>query len=90
MKIQSSEAAGSGEKLVEHTVGQMKTIDQSVQKAEAVVKGLETKSQDITSILNVINGIADQTNLLALTEKPLPYSPALAASIAAFNASRLV
>ncbi|MDU0156970.1 methyl-accepting chemotaxis protein TlpB [Bacillus cabrialesii] len=64
--IQSSEAAGSGEKLVEHTVGQMKTIDQSVQKAEAVVKGLETKSQDITSILNVINGIADQTNLLAL------------------------
>ncbi|NTU27266.1 methyl-accepting chemotaxis protein [Bacillus tequilensis] len=64
--IKSSEAAGSGEKLVEHTVGQMKTIDQSVQKAEAVVKGLETKSQDITSILNVINGIADQTNLLAL------------------------
>lgn len=64
--IQSSEAAGSGEKLVEHTVGQMKTIDESVQKAEAVVKGLETKSQDITSILNVINGIADQTNLLAL------------------------
>lgn len=51
---------------MEHTVGQMKTIDQSVQKAEAVVKGLETKSQDITSILNVINGIADQTNLLAL------------------------
>lgn len=30
------------------------------------MKGLETKSQDITSILNVINGIADQTNLLAL------------------------
>ncbi|MCY8808861.1 methyl-accepting chemotaxis protein [Bacillus atrophaeus] len=64
--IQSSETAGSGESLVEHTVGQMKTIDQSVQKAEAVVKGLEIKSKDITSILNVINGIADQTNLLAL------------------------
>ena len=44
----------------------MKTIDRSVQQAEAVVKGLETKSHDIKSILNVINGIADQTNLLAL------------------------
>ena len=42
------------------------TIDRSVQQAEAVVKGLETKSHDIKSILNVINGIADQTNLLAL------------------------
>ncbi|MCC9024190.1 methyl-accepting chemotaxis protein [Bacillus nakamurai] len=64
--IKTSDTAGSGEALVAKTVGQMKTIDRSVQQAEAVVKGLETKSQDITSILNVINGIADQTNLLAL------------------------
>ncbi|MEG9462955.1 MAG: methyl-accepting chemotaxis protein, partial [Bacillus amyloliquefaciens] len=64
--IQTSETAGSGEELVAKTVGQMKTIDRSVQQAEAVVKGLETKSHDIKSILNVINGIADQTNLLAL------------------------
>ncbi|XYJ24195.1 methyl-accepting chemotaxis protein [Bacillus velezensis] len=44
----------------------MGAIDQSVSKAEQVVQGLELKSQDITSILRVINGIADQTNLLAL------------------------
>ncbi len=30
------------------------------------MRGLETKSKDITNILGVINGIADQTNLLAL------------------------
>ncbi|MGF7533985.1 methyl-accepting chemotaxis protein [Bacillus mexicanus] len=64
--IQSTEIAGTGEKFVQETVGQMNSINQSVQQAEAVVKGLEGKSKDITSILRVINGIADQTNLLAL------------------------
>ncbi|KIU05299.1 methyl-accepting chemotaxis protein [Bacillus subtilis] len=64
--IQSTEIAGTGEKFVQQTVGQMNSINQSVQQAEAVVKGLEGKSKDITSILRVINGIADQTNLLAL------------------------
>ncbi|WP_412676907.1 methyl-accepting chemotaxis protein [Bacillus siamensis] len=64
--IESAEISGAGERLVKKTAGQMDTIDQSVSKAEKVVKGLEHKSQDITSILRVINGIADQTNLLAL------------------------
>ncbi|MFT3656071.1 Methyl-accepting chemotaxis protein McpA [Bacillus sp. B01(2024)] len=64
--IESAEISGAGERLVKKTAGQMDTIDQSVSKAEQVVKGLEHKSQDITSILRVINGIADQTNLLAL------------------------
>ncbi|MCC9024187.1 methyl-accepting chemotaxis protein TlpB [Bacillus nakamurai] len=63
---QSTEIAGTGETYVQKTVGQMKLINQSVQQAEAVVKGLEAKSKDITHILRVINGIADQTNLLAL------------------------
>ncbi|XRJ18340.1 methyl-accepting chemotaxis protein [Bacillus velezensis] len=63
---QSKEAAGTGEEYVQQTVGQMNLINQSVQQAEAVVKGLEAKSKDITHILRVINGIADQTNLLAL------------------------
>ncbi len=44
----------------------MNVIDKSVKEAEQVVRGLETKSKDITNILRVINGIADQTNLLAL------------------------
>ncbi|WP_249652310.1 methyl-accepting chemotaxis protein, partial [Lysinibacillus sp. D4A1_S13] len=48
------------------TVGQLYVIDRSVKEAEQVVRGLETKSKDITNILRVINGIADQTNLLAL------------------------
>nr|MDH3098746.1 methyl-accepting chemotaxis protein [Bacillus velezensis] len=63
---QSKEGAGTGEEYVRQTVGQMNLINQSVQQAEAVVKGLEAKSKDITHILRVINGIADQTNLLAL------------------------
>ena len=61
----SAEVANSGGKLVHQTV-QMNVIDRSVKEAEQVVRGLETKSKDITNILRVINGIADQTNLLAL------------------------
>ncbi|UYO35009.1 methyl-accepting chemotaxis protein [Bacillus zhangzhouensis] len=66
VSLQSTEAAGQGGRIVESTASQMKHIDQSVQEAEQVMKELEYKSKDITSILNVINGIADQTNLLAL------------------------
>lgn len=64
--IQSTDIAGTGGELVQKTVGQMNSIDHSVKQAESVVKGLESKSKDITAILRVINGIADQTNLLAL------------------------
>ena len=64
--IESAEISGTGERLVKKTAYQMGAIDQSVSKAEQVVQGLELKSQDINSILRVINGIADQTNLLAL------------------------
>ncbi|MFT0801085.1 methyl-accepting chemotaxis protein [Bacillus swezeyi] len=63
---QSTDIAETGGELVQKTVGQMNSIDQSVKQAESVVKGLEGKSKDITAILRVINGIADQTNLLAL------------------------
>lgn len=66
VSLQSTEAAGQGGRIVESTASQMKHIDTSVQEAEQVMKELEYKSKDITSILNVINGIADQTNLLAL------------------------
>ncbi|KEP28326.1 methyl-accepting chemotaxis protein [Bacillus zhangzhouensis] len=66
VSLQSTEAAGQGGRIVESTAKQMKHIDTSVQEAEQVMKELEYKSKDITSILNVINGIADQTNLLAL------------------------
>ncbi|MBK4212923.1 HAMP domain-containing protein [Bacillus pumilus] len=66
VSIQSTEAASQGGRIVESTASQMKHIDTSVQEAEQVMKELEYKSKDITSILNVINGIADQTNLLAL------------------------
>ncbi|NPC93938.1 methyl-accepting chemotaxis protein [Bacillus sp. WMMC1349] len=64
--VQSTKVAETGGELVQKTVGQMNSIDQSVKQAEGVVKGLEAKSKDITAILRVINGIADQTNLLAL------------------------
>ncbi|MED1739588.1 methyl-accepting chemotaxis protein [Bacillus swezeyi] len=63
---QSTQIAETGGELVQQTVGQMNSIDQSVKQAEQVVKRLESKSKDITAILRVINGIADQTNLLAL------------------------
>nr|WP_144491475.1 methyl-accepting chemotaxis protein [Bacillus sp. WP8] len=64
--IKSTDIAGEGGQLVEKTASQMNVIDQSVKKAENVIRALENKSKNITQILGVINGIADQTNLLAL------------------------
>ena len=47
----------------------LKSVEQlsiQMQKASSVVAGLESDSQSIGSVLDVIRGIAEQTNLLAL------------------------
>ncbi|MCR2822954.1 methyl-accepting chemotaxis protein [Lederbergia panacisoli] len=56
----------AGSQLMETSSKQMGKIDQIVQDAVQMVRGLDVKSQEISKLVNVIQAIADQTNLLAL------------------------
>jgi len=60
------ERAGKGQQVVEDTVGAITDLAAEVDRAGTVIHELETDSENIGKILQVIKGIADQTNLLAL------------------------
>lgn len=70
---QAAEAAGQAKDAAENGLGVVKGVVHSieqlateVEQAGGVVEKLEQDSASITTILEVIRGIADQTNLLAL------------------------
>ncbi|MCM3162686.1 methyl-accepting chemotaxis protein [Metabacillus litoralis] len=58
--------AEEGEVSVSNTVGQMKSISQSVNESNEMIHSLSKRSKEIGVILEVIKGISEQTNLLAL------------------------
>ncbi len=58
--------AEEGGTAVRDTVNQMESIHQSVMESNTMIQSLYESSKEVSSILNVITGIADQTNLLAL------------------------
>ncbi|MGG3051837.1 methyl-accepting chemotaxis protein, partial [Bacillus tropicus] len=64
--LYTKQKANEGEQLVKQTVTQMQSIHHSVSQSDNVIKLLDKKSQQIGSILEVIQNIAAQTNLLAL------------------------
>lgn len=55
-----------GNTVVENTVAQMNSINNSVAQSDETIRSLSKRIEEIGSIVDVINGIADQTNLLAL------------------------
>ncbi|WP_458413682.1 methyl-accepting chemotaxis protein [Schinkia sp. CFF1] len=55
-----------GGQSVADTVNQMNSIHGSVNESNAMIESLYERSREVSSILDVITGIADQTNLLAL------------------------
>lgn len=55
-----------GRQLMDSSASQMERINYTVQEAVQQVEGLDAQSQEITSLVSVINTISDQTNLLAL------------------------
>lgn len=59
-------SAQRGEQLIDQTVGSITTLSTDIQSASEVIHSLEQEVGNISSILDVIRGIADQTNLLAL------------------------
>ncbi|GAA4865268.1 methyl-accepting chemotaxis protein [Paenibacillus vulneris] len=58
--------AEEGEESVTQVVEQMYSIHESVQKSDQMIRSLYDRSKEISSISEVIGGIARQTNLLAL------------------------
>ncbi len=58
--------AVAGRTVVDEAVQGIHHLSQEVAQASGVIKRLEADSEAITTILDVIKGIAEQTNLLAL------------------------
>ncbi|CAK0766233.1 methyl-accepting chemotaxis protein [Gammaproteobacteria bacterium] len=58
--------AASGQQVVSKTIDTIGQLARAVEQVAGVIQRLETDSDNIGSILDVIRGIAEQTNLLAL------------------------
>ena len=66
---QSQEAdrlANAGQQAVERVSHSIADLSQGVQQTAVMIQELAENSERITSVVNVIHGIAEQTNLLAL------------------------
>ncbi len=62
----SGQQAQQSSEVINNTVASMERIAQVVRSASGRIEELGKQSEQISSIVNVIKGIADQTNLLAL------------------------
>ena len=56
----------NGRKVVNDTASDIQRLADEVERAASVIQTLKAKSENIGSVVAVINGIAEQTNLLAL------------------------
>ncbi len=55
-----------GQTIVSETVNSINSLASEVERANNVIRTLQSDSEEIGSVLDVIRGIAEQTNLLAL------------------------
>lgn len=58
--------AKNGRHIVQQAIDAINKLSAELGRAQAVIKKLETDSESIGTVLDVIRGIAEQTNLLAL------------------------
>ncbi len=63
---QADDQAQQGRQVVDDAISAIHTLAEDVRSMMTVVRDVETRSDTISTILDVIRGIADQTNLLAL------------------------
>ncbi len=59
-------AANAGRRSVSRTIDDIESLAQEMDNAARTIHGLESESENIGSVLDVIKGISEQTNLLAL------------------------
>ncbi|MCW8934928.1 MAG: methyl-accepting chemotaxis protein [Gammaproteobacteria bacterium] len=64
--LEAQQAAQAGQQVVNNTISSISEVASSVDQASEVINKLNDNAGNITSIVEVIRGIADQTNLLAL------------------------
>jgi methyl-accepting chemotaxis protein len=62
----ASQEADSGQKVVNSVTSSIHSLAGEVERAATTIQKLESDTESIGAILEVIRGIADQTNLLAL------------------------
>lgn len=62
----ATSASQQGKAVVEDTVSDIEALVKSMDEASAVVTQLQTDTNKVNVVLDVIKGIAEQTNLLAL------------------------
>ncbi len=62
----ASTSTDEGQQVVDRVISSINSLAQDINKSSNVIGQLETESNNIGSVLDVIRGIAEQTNLLAL------------------------
>ncbi|MFK5986809.1 MAG: methyl-accepting chemotaxis protein [Pseudomonadota bacterium] len=63
---EANKEADEGKKVIGETIEMIDKLAEAVEKAASVIQQLESESNNITVVLDVIGSIAEQTNLLAL------------------------
>jgi len=63
---EADQEARQGQNIVTSTVDAIDALSNGINNAAGVIQKLESDSQEIGTVLDVIRGIAEQTNLLAL------------------------
>ncbi len=63
---EASRETAEGRHLVEDTVAAIQQLAERIEHAAGVIQALEKDSENISTVLDVIRGVAEQTNLLAL------------------------
>ncbi len=62
----ANDEAKAGNTVVQQTISGIEVLAQQIEDASGVISDVACSSDDITTVLDVIKGIAEQTNLLAL------------------------
>lgn len=62
----AQETSEKGGRIIHDSSAQVQTLAEQILKAVEVIRKLSEDSKNITSVLEVIRGVAEQTNLLAL------------------------
>ncbi len=64
--VEADHEATNGTQVVSQSIDDIKSLADEVERATGVIHALETDTEKVGSVLDVIRGIAEQTNLLAL------------------------